>query len=279
LPSPATRQARANNDDLVPIPRFHLFELEDQSWFPNNIRDLATDYLQFMETKLKLHEPVVPLLARALREAGTTTVVDLCAGGGGPVVAVQEKLRQDGMPVRFILTDKFPNLPAFVQLQRDHPGIEGYRESVDATDVPSHLTGFRSIFNAYHHFTPDDARAVLRSAVTARQPIGVFEIPERAIWIVLTTALLVPILVLLSTPFIRPFRWSRLLFTYPLPLVPLTCFWDGVVSQLRAYTPAELNALATSLGDVGYRWEAGKVRLQGSPAHLTYLIGMTSSSS
>lgn len=78
---------------------------------------------------------------------------------------------------------------------------------------------------------------------------------------------------LVSTPFIRPFRWARLLFTYPIPLVPLTCFWDGFVSQLRAYTPDELRDLAAGLGDVGYQWDAGKVKLDGSPAHLTYLIG------
>ena len=112
----------------MPIPRFHLFELEDQSWFPNIIRDLATDYLQFMETKLELHQPVVPLLTRALRESGTTTVVDLCAGGGGPVVALLEELKNAGVAVRFLLTDKFPNVPAFMQLQQDHPEIEGYRE-------------------------------------------------------------------------------------------------------------------------------------------------------
>ena len=52
--------------------------------------------------------------------------------------------------------------------------------------------------------------------------------------------LLTPFAVWLMTPFMRPFRWSRLLLTYPLPLVPLTCLWDGIVSQLRAYTADEL---------------------------------------
>lgn len=33
------------------IPRLHLFELTDQSWFPATIRDLVTDYLHFIETK------------------------------------------------------------------------------------------------------------------------------------------------------------------------------------------------------------------------------------
>ena len=263
----------------MPIPRLHLFELEDQSWFPNIVRDLATDYLEFMETKLTLHEAVVPLLARALRESGTTTVVDLCAGGGGPVVALSQELETAGVSARFILTDKFPNVPALERLAHDHPRIDGDRDSVDATDVPPQLTGFRTVFNAFHHFRPEDGRAVLRSAVKARQPIGIFEIPERTIPIVIATALLTPILVLLATPFIRPFRWSRLLFTYPLPLVPLTCFWDGFVSQLRAYTPTELHSLATSLGDVEYRWEAGRVGVKAAPgAHLTYLIGLPSRS-
>ena len=256
------------------IPRYHLFELEDFSWFPNIIRDLATDYLQFMEAKMALHRPVVAVLAEALRETGATTVVDLCAGGGGPVVALHRELADAGVQARFILTDKYPNLPAFERIARDHAGIEGYAKPVDATAVPSELKGFRTVFNAFHHFQPDDARAVLKSAVSARQPIGVFEIPERTIPIVIATMLFVPILVLLTTPFMRPFRWERLLFTYLIPLVPLTCFWDGFVSQLRAYTPDELGDLASSLGDAGYDWTAGKVSVSGSgPPNLTYLIG------
>jgi hypothetical protein len=256
------------------LPRIHLFELEDLSWFPRRIRDLATDYLHFMEMKMSLHRPAVPLLADALRSSDASIVVDLCAGGGGPVVALQNDLANDGLDVRFVLTDKYPNIPGFERLEQDHPGISGHRASVDATDVPPRLAGFRTVFNAFHHFKPSDARKVLRSAVSARQPIGIFEIPERTVFVVIATLLLVPIIVLLATPFIRPFRWDRLLFTYLIPLVPLTCMWDGFVSQLRAYTPDELSALATSLGDVGYRWDAGKVRLKGSLAHLTYLIGL-----
>lgn len=256
------------------IRRLHLFELEDQPWFPDLIRDLATDYLQFMESRMALHRPVVPLLADALRTSGADTVVDLCAGGGGPVVALKQDLAQAGVPVRFVLTDKYPNLPAFQRLSETHSGIEGHNAPVDATDVAQDLRGFRTVFNAFHHFKPDDARAVLRSAVSARQPIGVFEIPERTIPIVIATMLFTPILVLLVTPFIRPFRWERLLFTYLIPLVPITCFWDGFVSQLRAYTPGELESLARDLGDDSYRWNAGMVRFQNSPAHLTYLIGL-----
>ena len=33
-----------------------------------------------------------------------------------------------------------------------------------------------------------------------------------------------------ATPFVRPFRWSRLLFTYVIPLIPLLVLFDGTVS-------------------------------------------------
>jgi hypothetical protein len=46
----------------VALPRLQLFELEDLRWFPSTIRDLATDYLRFMETRFALHKPVVPLI-------------------------------------------------------------------------------------------------------------------------------------------------------------------------------------------------------------------------
>ena len=250
----------------VPLPRLHLFELEDLSWFPAVIRDLATDYLHFMETRFALHQPVVPLLRDALRETKTDRIIDLCSGGSGPVVALVSELN-----IRFTLTDKYPNIRAFSDLAGQHPGVSYFGGSVDATNVPRELVGFRTMFNAFHHFDPAAARAVLQSAIDARQPIGIFEIPERSI-ATMVPLLFTPLFVWLATPFIRPFRWPRLLWTYLLPLVPLTCWWDGLVSQWRAYTVEELQELTNGLD--GYQWESGCVPIGATPGHLTYLIGI-----
>jgi hypothetical protein len=84
---------------------------------------------------------------------------------------------------------------------------------------------------------------------------------------------LTPLIVLLVTPMIRPFRWSRLFWTYAAPLVPLIVLWDGVVSCLRTYSPAELLELTEGLGGKGYLWESGEERQQRSPIPVTYLIG------
>jgi protein-S-isoprenylcysteine O-methyltransferase Ste14 len=73
-----------------------------------------------------------------------------------------------------------------------------------------------------------------------------------------------------ATPFIRPFRWKRLLWTYLIPLVPFMCCWDGVVSQLRAYTIGELSERTQGFED--YEWSVGSTPIHGQPRHLTFLL-------
>jgi hypothetical protein len=113
---------------------------------------------------------------------------------------------------------------------------------------------------------------VLQCAVEARQPIGIFEIPERTV-ATMIPLLFTPLFVAMATPFIRPFQWRRLLWTYLFPLVPLTCWWDGLVSQFRAYTVSELMGLTREF-DADYEWNAARVPIGATPGHLTYLVGI-----
>ena len=133
------------------------------------------------------------------------------------------------------------------------------------------LAGMRTLFNAFHHLNPEDGRAVLHAAAAARQPIAIFEISDRTWRALISIAVLTPLFVWIATPFMRPFLWRRLLWTYPIPLVPFTCWWDGIVSQLRAYTVEELRALAK--GSAPMQWEAGHVPVVNGQGRLTYLLG------
>jgi len=256
------------------FPRLHLFEFEDQIWLPGIVRDLATDYLCFIQATFRLHRPILPLLAEVLRVTNQRRIVDLCSGGGGPVLEIQKALSAAGLRVSITLTDRFPNSRAFQQIEEaSKQQITFVTESVDARFLPGRLIGLRTIFNSFHHFRESDVRKILLDAVEAGQPIAIFEYAERAALIVLLTLILTPFLVALATPFIRPFRWSRMVLTYLLPLIPLTCWWDGVVSQLRGYTVEELETLTKSLPCDSYCWHSGTVALPRPPGHLTYLLG------
>ena len=260
--------------------RRQLIEIEDQSWCPTAVRNGLTDYLQFISDRTEPYAAAARLLADALRvpaddraSQAPVPVVDLGSGAGGPWRRLVRRLSDAGVPVRVRLTDLHPNVAAFDQLAHETDGaVSGERRSVPADDVPHDLPGFRTIFTAFHHFPPPVARRVLADAVARGQGIAVFESTARNV-LCLLVMLLVPHVVWLVTPFIRPFRWSRLVLTYLLPVIPTVAFVDGVVSCLRTYTPDELRELAKSVdGASGYAWTAGQAG--GGPIPMTYLLGL-----
>ena len=250
--------------------RLHLFELEDQPWFPPVVRDLATDYLQFIQTRFRVDRAMAPIVRRALEQSGARRIVDLCSGGSGPLLLLVKDLAAGGMPIHATLTDLYPNAPAFAEIAAASDGLITFEAgSVDARAVPASLDGLRTVFNGFHHLKPPDARLVLHAAAADRQPIAILEMSERSLRTL--PVVLTPLFVWIATPFMRPFRWRRLFWTYLLPMVPLTCFWDGVVSQLRAYTPDELRCLCA--GSAPMTWEVGQIPIAKGRGRLTYLIG------
>lgn len=255
--------------------RLHLFEFEDQPWFPALVRGYMTDYLAFA-ARMATRAPFAGFAARlaaALEATGDRQLVDLCSGAGGPLPQVLEILRDHhGLRVNAVLTDLHPNHAALSGLASTAPGI-GYEEGpVDATAVPPHLDGFRTLFNGFHHFPPQLARSILEDAARSSKGIAVLELVNRTPLGMLTVASMVLTMPLL-TPFLRPFRMSRLLLTSLLPLVPLFTLWDGLVSCLRVYSPDELRELTAGIGEGSYQWEIGTMRVGWTPARVTYLIG------
>lgn len=256
------------------VPRLQLVEIEDQPWCPAVIRDAMTDFLRFLMETFAPYRGAAAVLARALRTLGDAQIVDLCSGGGGPWLDLVRRIPAEGGPALHVrLTDWFPNKTAFARLQAaSEAAIAGDLDPVSAKDVPARLLGFRTLFTALHHFPPGEAYAVLADAVRGRQGIAVFEVTSRTP-LALLGMLFLPLLVLLFTPFIRPFRWSRLFWTYLIPVVPIAVLFDGTVSCLRTYTPEELRDLVEDLQQ-GYEWEIGTVRSASLPSRVTYLVGL-----
>jgi hypothetical protein len=256
--------------------RLNLPELEDQPWLPAPMRAGMLDVLRWAIEQARVYDYIVPLLADGLRRTGATGLVDLGAGGGGGIRGVQRGLETAlRRPVPVVLTDLFPNLPAFELLAAESGGAIGYvAEPVDATAVPATLPGFRTVFSAFHHFPPPLARQVLRGAVEAGEGIGVFEGAGKHAWELLVVWLAFPLMILLITPFLRPFRWSRLALTYLLPLIPAGVVWDGTASLLRLYPLDQLSRLAAEADPEGlYEWQAG-VLPAGFARSVTYLVGL-----
>jgi hypothetical protein len=260
-------------EESVWWPRVQLVELEDLPWFPTLLRDAGTAYIALAGRAAGHAALLIPKVDEALERSGKDRLLDLCAGGGGPLPVVVEGLRASGRDVTAQVSDLYPNVDALQRVADASGGaITARLTPVNATAVPDDLDGLRVIFNAFHHFPPEVARQVLGDAVRAGQPIAVFEILSREP-LPLVGLLLSPLTFALSLPFLRPFRLAWVPLTFLVPVLPAFVIWDGIVSWLRIYGVGELQRLVKSLDAPGWTWDIGRIRLGGAPAHATYLVG------
>jgi len=76
-----------------------MFEFTDLPWYPQLFRRIQTDYLQFTATPGSGHKNLIPLFVKAMQHAKTAEIVDLCSGGTGPWIRLQEQFKQAGLSV------------------------------------------------------------------------------------------------------------------------------------------------------------------------------------
>jgi hypothetical protein len=252
--------------------RMQLFEFEDFPWFPDPVRKGITDYLQFLANTGNLYRPLIPIIQKGIAMSKTKRIVDLCSGGGGGTKKISEHLEKANVPVKILLTDKYPNIPAFNKIKSQSRGwIDFVETSVDASAVPVELSGFRTMFVSFHHFNPLQAKKILEDAAGKNEPIAIFEYTEKN-FVNFIFCLLAPVLVMLFTPFIRPITFKKLLLTYIIPAIPLFTMWDGFVSMLRTYNIEEMQEMTSKIYGTNYKWEIGRVHVGGS-LNILYLLG------
>jgi hypothetical protein len=254
--------------DFSMMRRLHLFECADQPWFPEVLRDGGTAYLAMAYRLFRvLPRRWAEKISTVLRRDQRSEILDLCSGSGGPMPLIIEDLVKLGYNVRATLTDLYPHPKS-----GSNPRIAWWDEPVDAAHIPSNLAGVRTMVSAFHHFRPDAAKAILKDAFDGRQAICIFESGSGSL-LNFGTALGHPIVMLAVMPFVRPFRWSYLIFTYLIPLIPISFLWDVIVSFLRIYSLEQMATMTEALQAPDYSWEIGRIQVPGVAGGLPYLIG------
>ncbi len=126
--------------------RRHLIELHEQPWCPAILRHGVQAVLQQISSTLPAYEAVLDMLLEAVEASGSTEIVDLCAGAGGPWARLSPAVVGDPRLTRVRLTDIFPDPGAMQAMNRQTSGLtEAFLEPVDAQAVPRELGGFRTV--------------------------------------------------------------------------------------------------------------------------------------
>jgi len=252
----------------------HLFEFTDQPWLPAILRQYVTDYLHFVITKAGIYKPAIPILKEVIDKTGTDELLDLCSGSGGGVDIVQKELSElAGKEIKLKMSDKYPNIEPYELLKNNSTGgLDYLKESVDVMHVPNYLKGIRTLFSAFHHFRPKQAKEILKDALQNNTPICIFEGAGKTVLDFFGILIFTPIIFFFITPFIKPFKLSRILFTYLIPIVPITTVWDGLVSILRMHTPVDMLKMANEINAPGYVWKADEIKGKFGNS-VMYLVG------
>jgi len=261
------------------LKRIHLFEFEDFYWFPDWLRICLTRMMIVMHKLLKTPDQLAPLVERGLKYSKSHSIIDLCSGSGGPLPEVVNILKgKRGIDdVKLIMTDLYPNLKYAEKLNAIGNSDVTYEiNPVDAKNVDMSIEGLRTMVGSLHHMKPEAARAILKNAMESLQPFLAFEISDNSypkwIWWIA-----IPINIISSffvSALARPFTFQQFLFTYLIPIIPITFAWDGAVSNARTYTLGDLDILLEGLESEEYSWEKGI--LEGKSKKV-YLLGLPKS--
>lgn len=258
------------------LKRIHLFEIEDQSWFPNVIRDCMTKTLNVLHSMVETNKSLPDLLARVIKETNSNKIIDLCSGGGGPMVEAMDILKsKHGLGnITLEMTDLYPHKQVANHINRNNDSNITYlTQSIDATNIPHSKKGLRTMICSFHHMRPTIARQILRNTQDAKQPILIYEISDNShpIWLTLVSMPLTFLLCLLITFKVRPMTWQQVIFTYLIPIIPICFAWDGAISNVRTYTLEDVKILLSELQSENYHWESGAIK--GKPSDKLYIIG------
>lgn len=258
--------------------RIHLFEFEDQSWFPDWIRVRMTRMIVVVHRLLGTTDTLSEIIADTLKRTNAINIIDLCSGSGGPMLEVIEKLRKDyGFSnATLTMTDLYPNQELAQIINSDNKDYTSYEtHSVDATQLSEKHKSLRTMICSLHHMKPEVAKAILRDAKEAHQPICVYEISDNSMppawlwWIGLPFNF---IFALFVSAAVRPMSWQQIVFTYLIPVIPLCFAWDGAVSNIRTYTLSDMDQLLDGLHADNYKWEKGAIK--GKGGNKLYLKGI-----
>lgn len=236
-------------------------ELEDYGWFPHRLRQYQMDFIGNLVPWVQLYRPLVPVAQQLMRQNALQQITDCCSGNGAPAIYIQQQLRP--LPP-LTLTDKYPqSIPATAKANYT-------TTPVDVLQLMPQPHQLYTLFNAFHHFSTIEQQALLQRFADAKACCMIAEILEPNVWVLFKIFLTTTLVQLLVAPFVKPFSWGRLLFTYLLPINLLTVTYDGIISVLKSKSQSGYAQLLAKVQAPGYTFTVKKVRqLTGNIIYIT----------
>ncbi len=215
-------------------------ELEDYNWFPTTLRNFQTEFIGFVVSKFNVYGGFVEHLKK--NSLLSQTMTDLCSGSGEPATSIFKK---SNCFKELVLTDLYPNF-----LNTSDERISYETKSMDVLAMEFNRDGCYTMFNAFHHFSNESKLEIIQKIQESGSNAFFAEILEPRLVCLLKVILATSLGTIIFTPFIQPFSFKRLLFTYIIPVNILTITFDGIVSVLKSRSHKQYQKLFEGFDNV-----------------------------
>ncbi len=199
-------------------------ELEDFKWFPSVLRNFQTEFIGYIVVVFDVYDVFVDYLNKL--QLPTLPLKDLCSGSGQPAISIFNK---SNCFSSISLSDKFPS-----ELNNGARKIFNEIRREDVLEVEFKNGTYYTMFNSFHHFSDEDKLKISQRIQQSNSVAFFVEILEPTIICFLKVLFITLFGSLLFTPFVKPFSYSRLFFTYIIPINLFTITFDGLVSVMKS---------------------------------------------
>jgi SAM-dependent methyltransferase len=231
-----------------------LKELEDYPWFPSRLRKMQLEFVGWISVQLRLYRPVLQLL----NKFPSHEWLDLGSGSGWPAFYIQKNASPQ---IHYTLSDLYPDSVS-----------DEVKKWVKIQEEPLNLLEFQpeqgkqyTLFNAFHHFTPQQQFQLIKNMKEAKAACIIAEVLEPTLLSFIQVSLAAFVVQPLTAWTIRPYSVLRILTTYLIPLQLITVAWDGWLSVLKSKSLKQYQELVKDLADSEYSIEVKRIpQIQGN---------------
>lgn len=237
--------------------RLQIPQITTSSHAPSWFKNLVDEFLDHIVSLVNANRPFLPLIEEAHRNGAKSIYIFAPEVGGSAALLVTD------------IQERFPDLKIIIlkdglsSARKSHLASlnNSALQSLPTQSMQDPIEPSALVLSINHAHRLSDADFVIH-VCELQSKFGHFIIGEgnnKSIRQVIGMTIIVPLVILLMTPMIRPLRLSRFIFTYMIPVAPLAIVWDGVAALFRIRSPKLLNSLSSQFDKDHWQYSSGKL--------------------
>ena len=223
--------------------RKQVFQFSNQKWYPSFLKRDMYEFMSWFVGKVNAAKPFLPVLEEVIGHTQTKTIINIDSKIGAGIETVLPLLPEGSEVIN-------------IELER----------------FSTQNRGMYTFINSFHQLDEKKATYYLTQIAVSGNSVAVLEGNNDSLWQVVGMTIFVPLTVIISAPFVQPFRITRLIFTYLIPILPVITMLDGFLALFKLYNPNDLNELVSTIPVKSYVWKSEKAD-NGRGGKIIYLMG------